>query len=584
MKSKMDKIMFLVNVKNKSLNDNNGKFTEILKRNSKFQHCIYEFNNKLSLELVCNSAASYEKFENTFIIGNIVSLSGERPNILKLNIDNINQYSGIFVFFYFSQKGLEVYLSSDVKSKIFFSINSQNCLFSSNLEMLVKFLPSKRTINLNYMVSFIRMGNLSSGATAFKKINELPRGSCILVDREVKNFEIKTLWSPIQFLNRFENDNNWHEDFVYRMELYLANIVNKQNVFLELSGGLESSTLCYFLSKLRDVKNFNLRAINLYNKTDPSSDERKYAKAVADELGVPISYLETSNLLPFSKTTFLSKPDKPSVTHNYLSQDIRIHKNICSIAQDNYQIISGHGGDSIFFAGPPEESIIDAILDKKYNIAKQKFHQLQAFYNNTSFYNLIKVLKIYFSYIINKKLSIFDALPPLEWLLYENKINQVDYLNPIYYKTKNLSLHPGDALQLENYYFTVASAERQLNTYYPFLSQLISESAFSIQTYNSFDSKYDRIMVRKSLAKLLGKNFSYRKSKGNSTKTFFKGVDKNFDYIKEVCLDGFFAQNNMIHKDKLIHDLNAMREGIMPKTWYISNLFCAELFLKEWDY
>ncbi len=43
------------------------------------------------------------------------------------------------------------------------------------------------------------------------------------------------------------------------------------------------------------------------------------------------------------------------------------------------------------------------------------------------------------------------------------------------------------------------------------------------------------------------------------------------------------AKAGFINKDKLYQDMEDMKNGIMSKAWYITNLYCAELYLKEWE-
>lgn len=491
---------------------------------------------------------------------------------------------GDFLYFIFSDNSFSVHVSQGVKNRLFFARNSSEYVFSDSVEMLFNFTNLPLEINWEYMSNFAERGNIYSVFTPFKNIFEVPVGCKIFIDISNFSFTVSTTWDPTNYIYTPFSEENWGEEFLKRTRWSLKQSIGKniKNIFLELSGGLDSSLLGCLLAEYRERNNIEVHAINLYNKDDINSDERIFAKMVSDRFSIPTTYLETSDYLPFSIEKFFHKPHVPSNTFNYLAADIAVHQQ-ASCIDENYLLVSGHGGDSLFFAVPPIESITDAIIQRNYVLALKKFKELRRFLSNTHLQYLSEIIKNFIRYARKRNLTLFKQIEKCSWLKFKYKKNDpYHYLHPIFYSTRSARLPPGKAVQIENYYFTMASCERQLPTLYPLLSQSVVESALAIPTYRSFNEHYNRIMMRKAFEKLAGAELPYRKSKGHATRVFFKGVRKNYKKIMELCMEGRFARNGYINAEKLHNDIKEMNDGIMEKSWYITNLFCAEMFMNEW--
>lgn len=528
-------------------------------------------------------AAEFSSTSTKLCLGKVFDENLHLVDVESVNEDILHRHSGSFLLFDFYDAGFSASLSQDSEKTLFFAIKNQEYIFSDSMSMLLKFTSEKANINWNYMFNFVRRGDIFSHLTPFDKIYEVPCG-CRLDAVRSCNFEykIKPIWNPLDYVTVPFVEEIWQEKFLQKMHGWIeSSIIDSSNVILELSGGLDSSFLAWFLSGARNNKKFRLHAINFYNKEDANSDERKFAKMVADKFSFPLLYIETSKHLPFSFEKFFFKPERPNVTFNYLALDTAIHQKALSI-DSNYVLVSGHGGDSLFFSVPPIEAIADSLLLHAYKLAVKKSSEISTFYPNY-LCNIINVTTALFRCIIKENLNLFKTIPPCTWLDHlEPYNNYYDYLHPFFSFAKTARMLPGKAAHIENYYVTLASCRRQLKTIYPFLSQPIVESALAMPTYESFDSIYSRILIRKLFERVAGPSFSYRKTKGHATASFFNGVRKNYKNILTLCMEGKFAKEQFVNKKELYDDIGKMWHGVIGKSWYISNLFCAEMFLNEW--
>lgn len=516
------------------------------------------------------------KKESCVILGNIFDKDFKIAS--EIDESKIEDYYGDFLYFGFSNQELRIYTSQDLESKIFFSKDSDGYIFASSMELLFQVKKEEPKVNWAYMISFIKHGNLCPINSPFLDVFEIPFGCMLILNRISYLHEIVPVWRPRDTLQPKEE---WIDSFLNRLQHTFETIPSHKKVLLELSGGLDSSLLCCLLAKYKDK--FEIQAVNHYNEKDANSDERFYANRVASYFDIPLTYFEGSKSLPFGEVSFFYKPNRPSATFHYHGQDTRVHQLARSFGED-YLIVSGHGSDSLFFSAVPIETIVDAYICEGYRTALSKLNELRNFYPNPYLHDIKTCLKVYWKYLAKKKFSLPDQISPCRWLLGQEMINFYDYQHPLFTQTKKERMLPGKALLMENAYVTLASTERQLPTLYPFLSKQVIESAFAIPTYESFDREHNRVWVRSAFAKLADPILAYRKSKGTTTAEFFKGIKENYQNILSLCMEGQFVKNGFANKETLHQDIKGMREGIMEKAVYISNLFCAELFLREWEF
>lgn len=522
--------------------------------------------------------------DNSILIGKVYDNHSEIVSINFFDTTKINDYYGDFIYIYFANDVLNIYLSHSLKYKFYFTRVKDSFIFASNISLLASSIDMKLNLDWEYMLAFIQKGNLLSTSSPFVNIYELPYSCFFSLRLNNLKYEITSNWAPSDNFKEFKNIDAWGLSFIESLKYSLKSIEEK-SIFLELSGGLDSSLLCFLLAKYCDDR-YELNAINFYNTNDSNADERKFAMSIADNFHIPLNYIDTSTCLPFAESKFIFRPDKPSVTFNYLAMDNILAQYTLSTNSNERDkdkiLVSGHGGDSLFFAVPLLESVVDAFICENKTFAKNKFYQLREHYNNPYLYDLLMCLSIYIKYLRNNKINLFKTIDSCSWLKFKGKTTNYSYLHPYFKQSLRLKMLPGRANQIENFFFTIASTDRQVETIYPLLNKYVVESAFSLPTYYSFDENFSRWAVRNAFSKIGGEKFANRKSKGQSTETFFRGVRVNFNYISGICMEGAFISGGHIDKQNLYNDLQDMKNGIMGKAWYINNLFCAELFINQW--
>lgn len=515
------------------------------------------------------------------IIGEAFDKSFCPLHIDDIEVDKLPTHYGDFIYFAARNGEIYAYVSQTIIHKMFFIKTGKGYIFSNNMESMLSLLEEKPQINWNYMISFVKQSNIFSIYTPFLEVHQIPCGCLMKLSLESMRYEIAPLWKPT--LSERFNQEEWQDTFLERVKHSLFSIAQKKKIYLQLSGGIDSSLLCCILALMVKERDIEVEAINLYNEQDINSDERAFAERVAIFCNIPLVCLETSACLPFTEVKFIRKPSLPTVTFNCLANDLMMDT-YASSKGGEYIWISGHGGDSLFHAFPPIESIADAILNKEYGLALQQFRSIRRHLKNPYLKDLITCLIILGKGLFNVQTSTFlKQISPCEWLIEADLIGVEDYKHPFYQVAKKERILPGKMAQIDTYYITLASAERLSITHFPFLSQEVVETAFAVPTYKSFDENYNRLQQRLVLEKVGNATFAYRKTKGHTTRSYFRGMQTNYSRFLELCMEGKFVQNGHVNKEKLYKDIKLMAEGVMQKTWSLTNLYCAELYLNEYS-
>jgi asparagine synthase (glutamine-hydrolysing) len=431
-------------------------------------------------------------------------------------------------------------------------------------------------MNWPYIETFVRYGDISGTATPFDNINELPMGCMLNKKRFSASVICEPEWNPVKYVNSAFDSRDWIEEFSKRIGHSIN--THTSDIFIELSGGLDSALMS---AMLQCTKFANVYAINLYNQDDFQSNETDYAKFVAAHLGLQLDFLETSSALPFTPVGFDRKPDKPQTTWSHMAE-LKLIIEYIRARSDDYTILHGFGGDSMMHQTPSHDFVIDALLCAGFKKARKTALLLSDYYSKSYLYNMFQYLRILKSYLLKKKLFLYFNAPVNSWQKqYSHDLFQ--FLHPYLQVLKHQKVIPGKAHQIEEFFYSLASISPKEHRYYPYLTKEVFEIALKMPAYQTFNNQYNRIHQREMLRALIGENISMRKTKGHATQTFFKGFQKNIRAVEAYCLEGRLVKEGIVDKKILEKNISIAYHGVMEKIWGIKNLYCAEIFLSEWE-
>ena len=462
-----------------------------------------------------------------------------------------------------------------------------NIIFSSNIEIIARYLPQKIEYSWGYLCSYNIYGNSCSILTPFQHIYELPPGCTLKITKD--DNIIAPFWNP---LSPYKSTNLHKKNAAEILQKTLKPwITPYKNICVSLSGGLDSSSLVYCLKDIIG-KDQTLTALNYYHSQIQSSNELIHARKVCQETNIKLIEMDASSSLPFdpprNKQALIPNKPYPGLVSLKWLETIRNQ-----IPSDgSFTFVSGHGSDHIFMRPPSKKSFSDYLLENGLKGSNEKLKQITQFYRESYFPILkdnLSSIMLYFLRTYKRKRhpkSVNDERP--DWFRKELIKNTSDnFAHPIYQYLPGKTL-PGKYNQIDLLYEGLASIHVELinqvdPTYYPFLYEPVVEFALSYPTYDLFDNGYDRYPLRKAVSDYFKTDTVWRRDKSQTTGLFQLGIKQNLEYVLELCLEGHFVKNGFVDKEGLHKTVRLLANGDIKYLWPFTHIASTEIFLRHWN-
>ncbi len=473
-------------------------------------------------------------------------------------------------------------------------LDSGECLFSSEIEILINMMKNKPGFNWKYFSSYLVHAFITTEQTAFDRIYELPHG-CQISFNCVNNLMKRSIvWNPLDYCQGYKDPENAKNNIID----ITSNVIkswtrNTDVVSLDFSGGTDSTSLLFLLNKILD-KSQEIKLINMFHPDVSSSDERKYACATAKGLGLDLIEFDHSKCLPYDpiSTTMRFKPNWPTSILTYL----KIHNDISLLLKKSKNIIymSGHGGDHIFLCAPPVTSLCDYLIEKGREGFNTKLKEIYIMFRKPLFSILQEIVKGFFFYYLyshyNQFLYVIDNKKKAPW--FNNEVflleKQVCY-HPFFYEENTTKILPGKFKLINDIYSGLSTIKTDIRdngtnkVFFPLFSQPLLELVLSIPTYESYQDGYNRYLFRRAISDTFKTNSVWRKDKGETSGVMQRGLKKNEKRILDLCLEGKMVKQGLVNKEQLYLGILEVMNGQMDYQWAITNLICAETFINYWS-
>ena len=312
------------------------------KKNKKKRNCALS-NNRLSI------VGAHEKIDLPFTKNHedFLSFNGEIYNYLEIKkqlqdkkinfitktdtevlyeyiknfkFNNFNKINGMWSLAYYNEKKHELTLCRDLMGErhLFYTVNNNELIFSSEPKPILSVLPFSSNLNFESIISSWKYNSPPPGKTLVKNILRMKPGTKILVsDNKIKIEQIQKL-EPEKWFDFFKSlpsietvHQKFEEIFSHELRLRLPSEVK---YFTTLSGGIDSTTIGYFIKK---TEHYNVNSVfgisskeqELNNSSKNS--EQYISSKVAKEFGLKHSTINLDrsdenylNLQSFSKDCF----------------------------------------------------------------------------------------------------------------------------------------------------------------------------------------------------------------------------------------------------------------------------------------
>ncbi len=451
------------------------------------------------------------------------------------------------------------------KKPLYYTISNKNIFFASEIKSILENKAIKREVDKKSLSYYLSYSYVPERNTLFQKIKRLLPGEFLIFEKG--KIKLHKYWSP-----KFDPSEDSEEAFLKKLDSILKSSIQKRLLSevplgVYLSGGIDSSTIVYYMSQL--TNNINTISVGFGNK----HDEVKYARKIARKF-------KTNHKEIFVKEDIVKYlPQMVWHLDDLISDPAFVPVFFISKATKKYAtvILSGEGGDEIF-AGYPHHKTLRLVESHKKKIplifrnmirSPMKFKKYRVGRYFT--YLFSNRIQMYFNYLSN-----FNEAEKNKLL----KVKQtIDSLQPIkkYFSGKRgflTEMQDCDLnnLMAENFNMKVdkMASSQSLEARCPLLDYKLVDFMGTVPERFKMNSYSDKYLLRKLMRGRLPPEIIKRKKHG-----FDVPLDKWFrtelgDYAKEVFLKNknvikeFF---NETYFNKIIKNIKNKSEKEAQKVW-----------------
>lgn len=519
-----------------------------------------------------NNKGDYRKMDERIFLKDAI-------NIINRGAEYFSEKTwGSFFAIIFNESKAEVtaYLSPFADFDMLFYNSKSYFIFASSIEL---FGSQRRQLYLNWdFVSHVLVkGRLPTDITGISGVRQLLGGY------EAKltaiGVELGKIWDPMVFTTTQNlSDNNVEERTIGLLQSVVQTMLpTTGSIGILLSGGFDSSLVTGLLAAYKN--DHNLLLINSRANDSWVSDERHYARVVADMIKVPLiehKYnLDRSVALDINEIHCTHRPVDTVLA-------LEFYRALDAIASDIdvHTFFTGHGGDQLFLSLLTHHFIFDYIRDIGFNR---------------------NVISYFISYLSNSRKSIgavfLDALKDFvfqpktligrrvqrhnRYLLNINVVEGYDKECSVLEEVSVKRIGYAKAWQLLGLFDCDSfSSPLEVANYrfaHPFCSQVLWEYFLSIPSYILLDGGVSRGFIRRASSTIIPPIVTHRFSKGGGGPLMQNHAKHKFN--QEFLRSGILVAMNYVDLEALE---KAFAQADQPKAYNrICDLLSVEIWLQN---
>ena len=500
----------------------------------------------------------------TTVIGTLFPQHGESNGIVEVDQETshaiessrgdrlITGYWGSYVAFVTEKDSGALHVIRDPSGSVsaYTATNGEVTYFASDPEMLVSLGIADGKLDWPSLAHHICYPLLRNGRTCLLGVDAVLPGMALTLQPDGSRSE-RYPWNPWDYARGDQQIENMDEAIeavsfeTRRCALALASQSN--HILLELSGGLDSSIVAACLRKTTA----ELSLVTLMS-AEPGSDERRYARIVAESIGAPLHEIMLQTTpgdilrLPKARSAF---PDQ-SLLHQIMNDALSQHA--AAINADSF--FSGGGGDNVFCylgtASPAADVLRKSGFSRNFYTAVSELADL---YRSTIWTAA--------RYAVRKALWAKPIFARREIaLLAQEAIPSAPLLHHWFNRPPG-SL-PGKLEHLISIAYgqwaTDSSQRAQFAALrYPLLAQPLVQTCLRIPTWMWIAQGRNRSIARDAFKDDLPREILQRRSKGDFVGFVGEMYKQNASIIREVLLDGHLARAGLLDRDAVEKSLAA---------------------------
>ena len=389
-----------------------------------------------------------------------------------------------------------------------------------------------------------------------------------------KDFARTSIWRPDMALAGRSSEVASGGDLLSAVDRTVRSMAVGGPSLAELSGGLDSSVLAASIAESGAADSIRVWAHYLW--ADRMGDERLYAMAVADHLGLQLRCetltLEPTRLEDFDDLAWSARPALSALGRGY-------DAGVAELCRQTgvERVLSGQGGDAVFYQMGSAAVLADLLLARGPAALRDPLWADLARWTRRSGWDLLAEAAR--AVVLRRTLDRAHPAAP--------------YLTPVRPRPHPWSiaargLPPGAQLQIAalancQVYAGDNRRRRVADVVRPLMAQPVLEAALRIPSFELVAGGRDRALVRRGYAGRLPEIVLQRRSKGGLGAYYGRTAAVSADIQRQHLLDGVLAAQGLLNRTAV--EAAFRRDAICLRGGGISwlALLATEAWARQWQ-
>ncbi|TYT26172.1 asparagine synthase [Luteimonas viscosa] len=413
---------------------------------------------------------------------------------------------------------------------------------TSDISMAMQLGLYRKQVDWIALAHFLTYPYVKTGRTALDSVGELLPGNTLWLDDA--GSRVGQAWSPWRFVAppyrhaRFDSAATELRAVTQRTIASWAGV--DESILVELSGGLDSSIVATCLRGVRA----DVSCVTLVSEL-PGADEREYARAVTEGLGVQ---LHTEGLT-VAAASFDAPPPSSAVGPGAGPLQHAADAIMERVAgrEGMRSFYSGGGGDTVFGYLGGAAPAADAFRECGLSAGMRAVRDLADLHQCTTWRA---------ASLAARKLKGVSTAPPAAISDMMNRDAVVGAPDPHPWSDAPPGAFPGDRERVLGLAGTQLfrdglsrATRRPLRL--PLLSQPVMETCLSIPTWMWNTGGVDRSVARAAFAALLPRNVVERRSKGNFLQYNGAVYRQKKDHMRDYLMEGVLQSHHLLDREAI---------------------------------
>lgn len=446
----------------------------------------------------------------------------------------------------------------------------------------------KFTINWDYITGRLAHATLQVRDTALNEVSEVQPGERLCFRRGAMTRDM--VWDPLGIARTAPIDSPDEATVLLRaatLDCSHAWASCFESIVHNLSGGLDSSIVLTCLNSAPSHP--RLACLNYFSR-GPNEDERRYARLMAQRVGVELVECELDPAaVRLEDLNHLRHTPRPWF-YLYELQHSR-YEAALTAQYGASAMFSGAGGDSVFYQARSDLAVCDFVFDRGFGRGLLSTAVDAARVSRQSIWPLLwKALR---QRVWRPKWDPIAMAKPFQRTIVTPAVVEVAKRNrrlahPWLNSDNVVGVPPGTlwhimSLSMPPAYYGSFRWSGAVERILPLLGQPLVELCLRIPTYHLIRGGRDRALARRAFEADLPREIVRRYAKGRADRNVRNILDANLPFIRELLLDGQLVRRGLLDRASL--ELYLSRDSSPADFEYNEILYehvSTEAWLRTW--